>query len=270
MSELTVLLPAYNEEENLEVLVNHWQGYRERILADYGLYLNIIAVNDGSRDGTGEIGERLSRSLDNFVMINHAGNKGLGQAVKTGIVHILENCRESVFTCIMDCDNTHSPGYILDLLEEQRKTSADVVVASRYQTGSTVKGLSFFRLFLSEGARYVYSFLLGVEKVRDYTCGYRLYSNGLLKQAYLRFGEQLVEESGFTCMAELLYKLHACGGTFSEVPFELRYDLKGGASKMKVVKTAVGSIALALRLKRIPRSERAEAPVEYVTKGDGL
>lgn len=253
MNELTVVLPAYNEEENLETLVAEWQKYGDEISVEFGLELKIIAVNDGSGDKTGETGGRLEKELENFTLVNHKVNKGLGEAVKTGVIYVLDNCPQSEYTCLMDCDNTHDPRYVIDMLKKQRQSGADVVIASRYQKGAAVRGVSPFRLFTSEGAKYVYSALLGVKNVRDYTCGYRLYKNEILSKAYKRFGSNIVEESGFTCMAELLYKLYACGAVFEEVPFELRYDFKKGASKMKVFKTAKDSVSLTFKLKRIKR-----------------
>lgn len=248
--ELTVMLPAYNEEENLKELVNQWNKYKDEIKIKFGYELKIIVTNDGSSDKTKEIGMELENEFDNFTLINHEVNKGLGEAVKTGIIYILDNCPNSQYTCIMDCDNTHNPSYVIDMMKKKIATGADVVIASRYQKGAKIQGVSSFRLFTSEGAKYVYSFLLNVKNVRDYTCGYRLYNNDILRKAYDRFGTDIIEESGFTCMAELLYKLYSCGAVFAEVPFELRYDFKKGASKMNVIKTAKDSISLAFRLKK--------------------
>ena len=126
----------------------------------------------------------------------------------------------------------------------------DVIIASRYRKGSQVQGVSRLRLLTSEGARYVFSAIIPVENVRDYTCGYRLYSVEILRRGYGKFGDDLIEESGFTCMAELLYKLYIVGARFAEIPFVLRYDFKKGSSKMKVVKTAKNSIKLAFRLRK--------------------
>lgn len=253
MNEITVVLPAYNEEENLETLVGEWEKYAGQISAEFGLQLKIVAVNDGSHDKTREIGEKLENEIENFKLVNHEKNKGLGEAVKTGILYVLDNCPQSMYTCLMDCDNTHDPRFVIDMLKKQRQSSADVVIASRYQSGAAVKGVSTFRLFMSEGAKYVYSFLLGVKNVRDYTCGYRLYKNDILRKAYKRFGSNIIEESGFTCMAELLYKLYSCGAAYEEVPFELRYDFKKGESKMHVFKTAKDSVSLALKLRKVKK-----------------
>lgn len=254
MSDLTVVLPAYNEEENIETMVARWQQFRDVLTDRYGLKLQIVAVNDGSKDRTKEIADRLEKELDNFKLINHPCNKGLGGAVKTGISYFIEECPDSAFMCLMDCDNTQDPIYITDMLERMSKKAADVVIASRYQNGAEVKGVSGFRLLMSGGARYVFSVLLHVPNVRDYTCGYRLYGRNILQKGSERFGEDLVEESGFTCMVELLYKLSCCGAVFAEIPFALRYDYKKGASKMAVLRTAVNSVKLANRLKKIQKT----------------
>ena len=256
MNKITVILPAYNEEENIEAMVSRWQEFRGILEREYGLELQIIAVNDGSRDRTKEIGEELETKHNNFRLVNHPQNMGLGAGVKTGIDVFLEQCPDSLFMCLMDCDNTQDPVYVTDLLDCAKDRKADVVIASRYQKGAEVKGVSGLRLLMSGGARFVFSLILHVPEVRDYTCGYRLYSREILQRASRRFGEDLVAERGFTCMVELLYKLYTCGAVFGEIPFALRYDFKRGASKMSVVKTAVDSVFLALDLKKIKKAER--------------
>lgn len=251
MNEISIILPAYNEEENLERLTERWQDYREILENNYELGLSIFLVDDGSIDGTKEIGEELEKKYDNFKIISHEENKGLGVALKTGISYIIENRPYTSYICIMDCDNTQDPKYIVDMIEKEKKTGADVVIASRYETGARVKGVSSFRLLTSFGARFIYGIFLKVDGVKDYTCGYRLYRRHILERLLRVFGEKSIQERGFTCMVELLYKLYICGSTFAEVPFELRYDFKGGNSKMKVIKTSINSIKLTLRLKKL-------------------
>lgn len=253
MIKITVILPAYNEEENIRTMVERWQMLQETLTDEYGYELQLVAVNDGSKDKTREIAEQLEKEYKNFKLVNHPHNKGLGEAVKTGITYFLDHCPESVAMCLMDCDNTQDPVYISTMIDKMQKMKADVVIASRYQNGAEVKGVSRMRLLMSEGAKYVFSVLLHVPNVKDYTCGYRLYGRDILLSASSRFGKDLVAESGFTCMVEVLYKLYCCGAVFSEIPFELRYDYKKGASKMAVIKTAVNSVKLALRLKKIKR-----------------
>lgn len=249
MNDIAVILPAYNEEEDVEELVDKWQRHRQALKESYNLTLRTILVNDGSSDKTKAIGEKLQKNYDNFILVNHEKNKGLGMAVKSGIEYAVKNFPESKYVCIMDCDNTHDPKYIFSMLEKEKLTKADIVIASRYEKGSSVKGLSLFRKTTCIGAKCVYSTILKVTNVKDYTCGYRLYKRSILEKLIEKFGEKIIEETGFTCMVEVLYKLYICGAVFAEVPFELRYDLKKGASKMNVMKTSFNSIKFLITLK---------------------
>jgi len=268
MDELTVLLPAYNEEKNVETLVARWQEFCNPLKERYGLSLQIVVVNDGSSDQTMAIGEILMKKYNNFTLVNHEKNKGLGEALKTAVTYVLQSCPNSIFACLMDCDNTHDPKYIMDMLEKagskKEILDADVVIASRYQKGARVQGVAKYRLLASEGAKYVYGGLLHIKGVKDYTCGYRLYSKQILNKAHEYFGDKIVEEKDFTCMAELLYKLHIVNACFAEIPFELRYDFKQGESKMKVVKTAINSIKLAHRLRRLKSNTQKDVHHECI------
>lgn len=258
--DLVVLLPAYNEELNVVQMVDSWMKQRDLLEKEYNLLLKLVIINDGSSDRTEELCKEISRKNPEFCYINHPQNKGLGEAVKTGITYVVKECPNCRYACLMDCDNTQDPLYIKSMLDRigalKAAPSSDVVIASRYRKGSKVEGVAGYRLLTSEGAKYVYSLILHVKNVRDYTCGYRLYSADILARAYQRFGDSLVEERGFTCMAELLYKLYITDARFDEVPFVLRYDFKQGKSKMKVLKTAVNSIRLAFRLKGLKKVYR--------------
>ncbi|MEG2569872.1 MAG: glycosyltransferase [Clostridia bacterium] len=258
MNEVTILLPAWNEAVCLDALIASWQQYSNELVTFFNLALHIVIINDGSIDATHEIGARLEHDFANVTLVDHPCNMGLGAAVKTGIKYVLENRKNSIFTCIMDCDNTHDPKYIVYMLAKQRSDNADIVIASRYQKGARALGVSKLRVFTSECARCIYSLILHIKNVRDYTCGYRLYSREILMAGHARFGDELVSETGFACMAELLYKLYACGARISEVPFILRYDFKKGTSKMRVIKTVMSSISVVLRLKKIRRQNKNE------------
>lgn len=248
-NEIVVILPAYNEESEIEKLVNSWREYEDLIESRYGLALRILLVNDGSRDGTKEVGKQLQEKYRNFKMISHLENRGLGAALKTGFYHVLREYPNARYICVMDCDNTHHPKYSLEMLKQIERKKSDVVIASRYQKGSEVHGVSGLRLFMSNGARWFYTLLWGIPGVRDYTCGYRLYRVDFLRTAVRTFGERLIVESGFTCMAELLYKLSWIGAKISEVPFSLHYESKTEKSKMKLIKTVFHSVDMAFALR---------------------
>jgi dolichol-phosphate mannosyltransferase len=137
----------------------------------------------------------------------------------------------------MDADNTHDPALLTDMVRRMNDEHADIVIASRYAPGGREIGLSPLRRVLSRGASFLLSISARVGGARDYTCGYRLYRAAVLRRAVAAWGERLVEEAGFTCMAEVLLKLGRGGARVSESPLVLRYDLKEGASKMKMART---------------------------------
>jgi dolichol-phosphate mannosyltransferase len=86
-----------------------------------------------------------------------------------------------------------------------------------------------------------------IRGVKDYTCGYRAYRPLLLKAAFDRWGDGFVSEAGFQCMVDILLKLHKMGTICREVPLVLRYDLKGGVSKMRVGSTILRTLGLMFR-----------------------
>lgn len=258
MNKITVVLPAYNEEESIEALLEKWEQQRSLLEEAHGLSLGIVVIDDGSDDGTAAIVERLAQMNPDITLVRHRQNQGLGAGVRTGIAYFLEQCGDSPYLCIMDADNTQDPMYIGSMLDAIRIGDRHVVIASRYRKGSQVEGVSPLRLAMSSGARLVFTVLLRVPGVRDYTCGYRLYERNKLQEAADRFGESLIEENGFTCMVELLYKLYCCGAVFAEIPFHLRYDRKLGSSKMSVARTSINSWIVAMRLKKMRRTEKNE------------
>ena len=123
----------------------------------------------------------------------------------------------------------------------------DIVIASRFQSGGQVVGLSRFREVLSIGASWMMRLLFGVRNCRDYTCGYRAYRVGFLRNAHNQMNGQLVKESGFASMSELLLNLSRFNAIVGEVPMLLRYDMKRGASKMNIGKTVVRTFRMVMR-----------------------
>ena len=83
-----------------------------------------------------------------------------------------------------------------------------------------------------------------VRGVKDYTCGYRAYRMELIQKAFSLYGENFINQNGFECMVDILIKLRKMEAIFREVPLVLRYDLKEGVSKMRVVKTISRSLML--------------------------
>ncbi len=148
---------------------------------------------------------------------------------------------------IMDGDNTQNPKYVHEMIKKVKEGN-DCVIASRYQEGASVKGLAKYREKLSDIASVYYKLVLNIEGVKDYTCGYRIYTYNIISKLVEKFGEEVVKEKSFACMMELLYKTSIVEAKFAEVPFELRYDQKIGNSKMNVINTMKRSIVTAISL----------------------
>jgi dolichol-phosphate mannosyltransferase len=227
-----VLLPAYNEERDIGKLLQRIKSAMDELsVSQY----TVLVVNDGSTDGTLQVISGCQETIP-ILLLDHGVNKGLGQAMLTGLSRASELMANDDVLITMDADNTHDPCLIGTMVEKLR-SGPDVVIASRYEKGGEEIGLSGFRSFLSRGASGLLSVFFPIAGAKDYTCGFRAYRGGALKQAFRAYGQGLVEERGFTCMAEILIKLRAVRVRVSEVPLVLRYDLKSGPSKMKVLRT---------------------------------
>lgn len=144
-------------------------------------------------------------------------------------------------------------GYQLTVIPVDDRSTDDTLAIARQlaqeQARVRVQGLQASRKLFSDGARLYYTLVLHVPGVKDYTCGYRVYTRPALQAGVARYGQALVEKKSFACMMELLYKLYRCGCTFAEVPFTLYYDSKEGESKMNLGKTIRDSFLTALRLR---------------------
>ncbi|MCL1851856.1 MAG: glycosyltransferase [Peptococcaceae bacterium] len=246
--DVCVYLPCYNEELNITSLIESWRSHSEA-LAAFGYGLKVFAVDDSSIDATKQRIEAMVDLYDDISLIAHEKNKGLHGVLNTAIAHFFDlGCRENCMV-LMDGDNTHDPRFVFDMISRLEQ-GYDCVIASRYCEGSDVVGLAYHRRFLSEMARHYCRFMLRVPNVQDYTCGYRIYTFDIIERLVGRFGREPIKEKSFACMMEFLYYLHLVGARFGEVSFELRYDYKKGASKMRVFNTMGKSIVVAYLLKK--------------------
>ncbi len=237
----TILLPAYNEERDIGGLLDRIRKAMEDLRLEY----RVMVVNDGSQDGT--VSEVLKRQPQMpVVLINHEVNKGLGQAMLTGLTSASQQIQPDDVVVAMDADNTHDP-CLIGAMQKALNDGADVVIASRYEHGGEEVGLTKLRSVMSRGASTLLRLFFPIEGAKDYTCGYRAYRGSALQKAFEKYGSALVEEHGFTCMAEILIKLRTLKVKVVEVPLVLRYDLKSGPSKMKVVRTILRYVVLIRR-----------------------
>jgi dolichol-phosphate mannosyltransferase len=240
-AKVLVTLPAYNEEESLPELL-------ERIgeaFADSHLPYEIVIVNDGSKDATAQIIEQYSLQMP-IHAVTHVVNQGLGVTIRDGMREACERANERDIILTMDADNTHPPGLIPRMVQMIHE-GCDVVIASRFQNGASVTGVPFNRHLLSYGARLLFTVMFPTKGVRDYTSGFRAYRVSVVREAFEKYGDNFVGEKGFSCMADILLKLRKSKALFGEAPLRLRYDLKGGESKMQVFRTITLTLKLLFR-----------------------
>ena len=233
-----IVLPAYNEAAGLPVLLEAIERTRA------GSAWQVVVVDDGSTDATAAaVRERATRAP--VTLLVHTQNQGLGAALRTGLEHVCREASPEAVVVTMDADNTHAPEQIPSMVDAIWR-GADVVIASRYVRGARQAGVPAHRNLLSGGVGLLLRLRFGLPGVRDYSCGYRAYRAGILQRAVRAYGPRLIESRGFVVMTELLVKLAPLRPRIAEVPLDLRYDRKVGASKMPAGRTIAGYLRLVL------------------------
>lgn len=240
-----VVLPVYNEAQSIGPLLTRFAQLRGDAVP-----VEILCIDDGSTDASVEIIRSFRAALPVEVIPNPS-NLGLGATIERGLHLAASRSAPGDIIVTMDADNTHPPELIGQMLVAM-DGQTDLVIASRYQGGASVTGLGMTRRLLTIGARYLFRLAVPISGVRDYTCGFRAYRAGLLQQVMRTTGGRLATETGFAAMAEILIQCGRAGARVREVPLALRYDLKGGASKMNVPRTVLRIAALCWRSRFAP------------------
>jgi len=242
-----VVLPCFNEEKNLKPLIHSIN----EVLSPHLPY-QIIAVNDGSYDRTGEILKNLSVDFPVRVL-KHPVNLGLAAALRTGLLAAVEEAFDDDFVVTMDSDNTHSPKHVLDMVAAAR--NGDVVVGSRYVDGGTQLNVPLHRVILSRMINLLARKLFQLP-LQDATSGFRCFRAGLLRRLCDAFRNSVIESDGFTASLELLLKVVYFGGVVIEVPIHLDYGRKGGGSKIRLFSTIISYLVLLLRYRGLNNLKR--------------
>ena len=177
---ITIVLPAYNEAENIALLIERIHKIAKKRLIEG---IKVIVVDDGSTDDTVDKVQEIADP--DVLLVKHEENRGLGEAIKTGILTALDVSENEDVIITMDSDNTHSPGLLMRMVMAIDEGN-DVVIASRYQAGARVIGVNLFRKALSLGMSWIFRLLLPIAGVKDYSCGYRAYRTEILKKALVQ------------------------------------------------------------------------------------
>jgi dolichol-phosphate mannosyltransferase len=217
-----VVIPTYNEAENIEALV-------DRILELHHDF-HIVIVDDNSPDGTGEIADRLSEKYDSVHVVHRPCKLGLGRAYIAGFKIALSRGADVIFE--MDSDFSHDPVYLKDFLSAIE--TADLVIGSRYINGVRVEGWRFRRLFLSKLANIYVSYIM-VRPVWDFTAGFRCYRRNVLEKLNL----DQVRSDGYAFQIEMTYLTFKHGFRVREIPIIFKERIQGYSKiSRKVVREA--------------------------------
>jgi dolichol-phosphate mannosyltransferase len=215
---ITIVLPTYNEAENLPKLVS--------ALLSLPLDVSVLVVDDRSPDGTGEIADQLSDQHPNKVYVLHrAGKQGLRSAYMAGFRQAFELGADAIVQ--MDADFSHDPLVLPEMA--RRITACDLVIGSRYVKGGSLderwpawrKWLSAFGNFY---ARTILNFPL-----RDVTTGYRMWRRDILQSMPL----ERIRSNGYIFLVEMAYIAYLMKCKISEVPIHFA-DRRWGKSKMSL------------------------------------
>lgn len=236
---LRILLPAFNEEEALAAMFPELETLAEQLQP-----FHVVVVDDGSDDSTTQVTRAWSDRLP-LELIEHGNNRGLGAAIRTSFDHILSNDHAEDLLVVLDADNTQPIRHMVEM-RQRTLEGFDCVVASRFVPRAQVAGVSAGRKLLSDGASTLSRLLFPSEGLRDYSCGYRAYRIAKLQELKAA-GIEPVTETGFAYVFEVIVKLRAKGARFSEIPLDLRNDLKPSASKMRILRNIARTLWLMAR-----------------------
>lgn len=221
--KITVVIPTYNERENIEKLAAMILSQDERI--------NILFVDDNSPDGTGEIADSLAAKSSRVAVLHRAGKLGLGSAYREGFKIAIEGGADYIIE--MDADFSHDPAMLPLFIDKMAEY--DLVIGSRYINGVSVVNWPIRRLILSYCAS-VYTRLITGLRLSDCTGGFKCFRRQVLESIDLAS----VRSDGYSFQIEMNYRCHERGFRIGEIPI-IFVDRHAGTSKMskQIVREAV-------------------------------
>jgi dolichol-phosphate mannosyltransferase len=230
---LLFVVPAYNEEANIEALIRETHDF----LATRGLPYHLIVVDDGSADRTADLVRTAAKKWPCEVVSYHP-NKGVGEAFRRGLNRALDLAKEGDLIVTKEADRTSDMAILPDLLKKM-ESGCDAALASCYAKGGGIEGTTFSRMFLSRCANALIYAAFHIRGIHTYSSFYRVYRPESLRKVLTRYGD-FYRETGFACVIELLVRLAKTGARIEEVPMVLVSGKRVGKSKMKVGRTILG------------------------------
>lgn len=212
-----VIVPTYNEAHNIEKLIRTVLGLDEP--------MDILIIDDGSPDGTGQIVKELQQHFDGRLhLIERSGKLGLGTAYVKGFIYALEH--DYTYICEMDADFSHNPEDLPRLIECVRSGEADVAVGSRYKRGISIINWPLSRLILSFAAN-VYARVITGLPIADTTAGFKCIHRKVLETISI----DRISSNGYAFQIELHFRAWKAGFNIKEVSIIFK-EREEGVSKM--------------------------------------
>jgi dolichol-phosphate mannosyltransferase len=220
-SDSIVIIPTYNEAENIRVVLDQVARLQPPIFT--------LVIDDGSPDGTADIVREAMQTHPGCIdLIERAGKLGLGSAYRRGFTYALEN--GFMYVCEMDADLSHNPLDLPRLVEPVARGDADLAVGSRYVDGVRVMNWPLGRLVLSYGAG-VYTRLITRLPVYDVTAGFKCYHRRVLEAIDL----DRVKSTGYSFQIEMKYRAWKLGFRLVEVPIVFTERTEGQSKMSKAI-----------------------------------
>jgi len=217
VSDSIVIIPTYNEKENIENIIKKVFSFEKEF--------HILIVDDGSPDGTADIVKRLQKEFtDKLFILEREGKLGLGTAYITGFHWAIEKKYDFIFE--MDADFSHPPHDLLNLYDACTTQGFDVAVGSRYVKGISVVNWPLGRILMSYYASMYVRTVLGM-KIKDTTAGFVCYKREVLEN----IGIDEIRMKGYGFQIEMKYRCIKLGYKVTEVPI-IFTDRTEGNSKM--------------------------------------
>ncbi|MBI2066227.1 glycosyltransferase family 2 protein [Candidatus Woesebacteria bacterium] len=232
IDELSVFFPTYNEETSIKNTV----GAAKKVFLGIADRWEIIVVNDGSNDRTGEIAGKLSEKDKRIRVINHASNRGYGAALKSGFYN-----SQYSWIAFTDSDGQFDFSEITNFIEKQRNTGADLVIGFYKK-----RKVSTYKILTSRLWELLVSVLFGL-KVKDIDCGFKFISKEVIKTI-----PRLESERGAFISSELLIKARKSGFKIVEIPVTHYPRTKGAGTGRKlnvIIKSFVDLLKLWKKLR---------------------
>ncbi len=202
--ERLVIIPTYNEKENIENIIN-------AVMA-LPLEFHVLVIDDGSPDGTANIVKEMQKTLpDKLFLVERSGKLGLGTAYIAGFKWAIEHKYDYIFE--MDADFSHNPEDLLKLYDACATQGADLSIGSRYITGVNVVNWPMGRVLMSYCASMYVRTVLGVD-IRDTTAGFVCYRRQVLETMEL----DKIRFKGYAFQIEMKFTAYKCGFKIKEVP----------------------------------------------------